>query len=74
MTTFCRDCQHVHEATRKSPPYRWLCVKHKRLEGSGFVDPDYWAKHEPYLRCVDVNGGACPLFKERIPGQLEAEI
>lgn len=65
MTTFCKDCDYVAEDTRKRHPSQWLCLKHKRLEGHGFVDPDYWAEHEPYLKCVNVNGGACPLFEPR---------
>jgi hypothetical protein len=63
--TFCHDCEHVSDETRKRSPHGWLCLKHKRLEGQGFVHPDYWSNEEPYLRCKDVNGGLCPLFEKR---------
>lgn len=63
--TFCRDCDHVVEDTRKRSPHQWLCGRHKRLEGQGFVDPDLWIETDPFLRCKDVNGGACELFDPR---------
>ena len=68
--TYCRDCQNVESGTRKQPPYRWRCLKHPRLEGFGFVTPDLWDDEPPFLRCVDVNGGACVLFERLLPGQM----
>ncbi|MNF00184.1 hypothetical protein D3C87_1367430 [compost metagenome] len=63
--TFCTDCEFVVAESRKRSPSGWLCLKHKRLEGQGFVDPKFWSNEEPYLRCKDVNAGACPLFEKR---------
>lgn len=63
--TWCRDCDHVVEDTRKRNPTQWLCSRHKRLEGQGFVSPEWWTDQEPFLRCKDVNGGLCPLFEQR---------
>jgi hypothetical protein len=63
--TFCRDCDHVVEDTRKRSPHQWLCGRHKRLEGQGFVDPDLWIEMEPFLKCSVVNGGICLLFEPR---------
>lgn len=63
--TFCRDCDHVVEETRKRSPHGWLCAKHKRLEGQGFVDPGLWIELEPFLKCSAVNGGLCLLFEPR---------
>lgn len=63
--TFCRECDHVVEETRKRGPHQWLCGLHKRIEGQGFVDPEWWVENEPFLKCVNVNGGACPLFEPR---------
>lgn len=71
--TFCRDCDHVAEDSRKRHVSQWLCLRHKRLEGQGFVDPDYWADQEPYLKCRDVNGGLCPLFSPRREGKEAAQ-
>lgn len=66
MTTYCLACDHVHKGSVKLPPYRWLCMKHPRLnEGYGFVTPDTWDNAPPYLFCKDVNAGACPLYEER---------
>lgn len=71
MTTLCETCDHVHAETRKKSPQSWLCVKFKRIEGHGFVAPKFWAEHEPYMRCVGINGGACPLWKALRDGQQE---
>lgn len=60
--TFCTQCDNVVAETRKRHPSGWLCIRHKRLEGMGFVNPEYWSNDEPYLKCKDVNSGACPLF------------
>lgn len=65
MTTFCVDCRHVHEDSRKRSPTQWLCSRHKRLEGMGFVHPQYWTNEEPFLKCNAVNAGACPLFEPK---------
>lgn len=61
--TYCRDCDNVVEDTRKRMPYQWLCRCFPRVEGGGFVDPEKWVKDEPFMRCTDINGGDCPLFK-----------
>jgi hypothetical protein len=62
--TVCIRCQHVVEYTRRMPPYRWLCEKHRRGgDGFGFVTDTDWDDKPPYLFCKDVNGGFCPLFE-----------
>mgnify|MGYP001607881414 CR=1 FL=1 len=63
--TFCRDCEWVVAESRKRSVMQWLCMRHKRLEGQGFVHPEYWAESEPFLRCKDVNGGLCELFEPK---------
>lgn len=63
--TYCINCDNVAEDSRKRDPWYWLCTKHPRLEGFGFVTNTTWDRAPPYLRCVDCNGGACPLYKER---------
>lgn len=63
--TFCEDCENIVESSRKLAPRLWLCAKFKRLEGIGFVTRNVWAEHEPYMRCVGINGGDCPLFEAR---------
>lgn len=60
--TYCIACDNVEAGSRKQPSYRWLCRAHKRLFNDGFVDPSSWSNAEPFLRCRDVNAGACPLF------------
>ena len=62
MATHCAECDYVHAGSRKEQPWRWMCVKHKRLGGYGFVIGEAWETAPPYLHCKDVNGGACPLF------------
>jgi hypothetical protein len=63
--TFCEECDWVHTDSRKQHPGRWLCVQHRRVPGGSFVAPKGWVEHEPYLRCVNVNGGMCLLFEPR---------
>jgi len=64
--TPCETCDNVHMDTRKKPPYQWMCVRFPRVEGMSAVAPTTWAGHEPYNRCVNINLGYCPVFKERI--------
>lgn len=59
--TWCADCDHVLD--RKRHPAHWICIKFPRLEGGGFVAPKVWVDQEPYMRCVGINGGACPMFQ-----------
>lgn len=68
--TFCSECDHVYPETRKKLPVYWLCMKHPRLEGMGFVAPNLWVEMEPYQRCVGINGGKCPCFSLVRNGQL----
>ena len=63
--TFCEQCDFVHPDSRKRAPRYWLCVKFPRLEGQGFVAEKAWAEHEPFMRCVGINGGACPVFQQK---------
>lgn len=63
--TFCEACDNVVAETRKRNPNSWLCSKFPRVEGQGFVAPNWWAENEPFQRCVNINGGACPLFEPR---------
>ena len=67
--TICADCRNLSRH-KSAPPWRWLCIRHKRAEGFGFVTREYW-DDAPYLRCADVNGGFCPLFEKRAETELE---
>ncbi len=67
--TACEDCDNVHAETRKQSPARWVCVRFPRLEGMNAVAPKYWVDAEPYMRCVGINGGHCPMFTPRRDGQ-----
>jgi len=71
MPTFCKDRDNVDSESRKRVPSQWLCSKFKRLEGHGFVDPEKWAEMEPFMKCRDINGGACPLWSPRRAGQQD---
>jgi hypothetical protein len=63
MITFCEDCDNVESSTRSRNPNSWICLKFPRKDGHGFVSETWWSRNEPYMRCVGINGGACPLFK-----------
>lgn len=71
--TLCEECDNVHPETRKRSPTSWLCVKFPRLAGQGFVAPRVWTDQEPFMRCVGINGGKCPMFKSARNGQLEMD-
>ena len=60
--TVCENCKHCDSSAKHSA--YWLCMKHKRADGFGFVTTDKWDDKEPYLYCRHVNGGYCPLFEE----------
>ena len=64
MITICSRCANCSRVNRNDPPWRWTCLAHKRMDGFGFVTEDTWDGFPPYLYCRDVNGGACPLYKE----------
>jgi hypothetical protein len=67
--TLCEDCDHVIR-DKNTPPFRWLCCKHKKLEGFGWVTRTTWDNGEPYARCSQINHGACPNFVKASPGQM----
>lgn len=65
--TRCELCEFRHEGTAKRPPWRWLCMKHLDLPWGKYVKEDgTWEPgFDPYLRCVSVNGGSCPLYQPK---------
>lgn len=65
MITACEDCDHVAPDTRRQSPTRWVCLKFPRIEGFSPVAPKAWVDAEPYMRCVGINGGLCPVFAPR---------
>lgn len=67
--TYCSECDNVIRE-KNAPPYRWMCAKHQRHEGFGFVTPTTWDNAPPYLFCKDTNGGRCPLYVKATPGQM----
>lgn len=69
--TACEDCDNVHPDTRKQSPARWVCMRFPRVEGLSAVAPKAWVDAEPYMRCVGINGGLCPVFQKRRDGQKE---
>lgn len=64
MITLCENCANVESVSRKYSPTQWLCTRFPRIEGMGFVAPHIWAQKEPFMKCRDINGGACPLFEQ----------
>lgn len=69
--TYCETCDNVYAATRKQNPSQWLCVKFPRLEGQGYVARQAWVEQQPYMRCVGINGGFCPLWAPVRNGQRD---
>ena len=64
MSVFCEDCDHLHSDRKKHPAY-WMCLKHKRAEGFGFVTKTKWDSFPPYMYCQHINSGLCPLYEPR---------
>ncbi len=71
--TFCNDCDNVTEASRKSPPWYWQCIKFPRLDGFGFVTTEEWDNKPPYGYCHKINHGICPCFEPRRNGEVNAK-
>ena len=69
--TYCIACAHVYKEGKNDPPWRWMCVKHPRGDGFGYVTPGTWDNAPPYLFCKDVNSGCCPLYEAAAPGQMK---
>lgn len=63
--TYCDDCCHMRKPAKSAPPWNWFCGRHPRLEGFGWVTKTEWDEAVPFLKCVNVNGGACPLFEQK---------
>jgi hypothetical protein len=61
---WCEDCDHLH-SDRSGHPRYWMCMKHKRSEGYGFVVRGTWSKFSPYMYASDINDGFCPLFERK---------
>ena len=72
---FCEECDHVFREYAAAPEYLWLCLKHPREHGHGFVSRTIRDGNlPPYLRCKDVNGGYCYLFKPKADGQTNLQL
>ena len=63
--TPCETCENVHLDTRRVSFERWACVKFPRLPNMSPVAPNAGTGNPPYMRCVGINGGYCPLYVER---------
>jgi hypothetical protein len=70
--TYCERCANVYRLDRRDPPWRWMCIRHRRMEGFGFVTTGTWDDAPPYLYCRDVNGGQCPLYEPLEPEPTES--
>ncbi len=63
--TYCVDCDNLSEIQSGHPRY-WMCLKFPRLiEGFGHVTKNGWDKAPPYMFCININGGNCPLFEPK---------
>jgi hypothetical protein len=65
QVTWCDTCRHVEAVSRKQSAYYWLCHKHPRIGGFGFVAPEAQTNSPPFLFCRHVNGGRCPLYEKQ---------
>lgn len=64
--TICTHCEHMHPASPKDSPRFAMCMKFPRkTRPEGFVTEDKWDDRGPYMYCVFINGGDCPLFEPK---------
>lgn len=69
--TYCSECDNVQNP--KDHWARWLCVKFPRLVEAGFVTKEY-RETDLYMRCKDINGGSCPMFKPKATNQINIPL
>lgn len=73
--TYCEECDWVLKEYATAAEYLWLCMKHPRMDGHGFVSKTIRDGNlPPYLRCKDVNGGYCYLFKPKATTQTNLPL
>lgn len=64
--TQCESCDYRHAISENRPPWRWLCSRFPRLPWADDIDKDgKWTGFDPYMTCVGINGGLCPLYEPR---------
>ena len=67
LTVYCEKCEHhcVPYPSAKDKPWSHICLKHRRVDGYGYVVENYtW--EPPYRRCDAMNpDGMCPLWEEK---------
>lgn len=44
------------------------------IEGFSPVAPKAWVDAEPYMRCVGINGGLCPVFAPRKQPKEQSDV
>ena len=70
--TRCENCEHLHPTSRGERRERTaLCMAHPKLVRADLVFNGIIDKDTPFMRCIDINGGACPMYKPRIVGESE---
>ena len=61
MPTDCETCDLRHAVSKNRPPWRWICSHHPRLPWWDEIDDEgKWTGFDPFMRCIDINGGMCP--------------
>lgn len=73
MITLCKNCEYLHPDTNKRHEKYWLCMKCPRIETDNFLT-DEKRITEPYMYCIGINGGKCPMYKPKRTTQKELEV
>ena len=66
--TYCSECEFRFVVAKGDPPYRWLCLQHKRADAASFVDRSILI-NAPYAPCRLVNFGYCKLYEPARGGE-----
>ena len=59
----CENCEYLHSERKRSPRY-WMCLMFPRIDVGNFVTKEERLT-DPYMYASQINGGNCPLYKER---------
>lgn len=67
--TNCATCDWLHATCirEKWRPEWWVCAAHPDLRHRANINPmtGEWKGLAPFMRCANINGGACPMYRER---------
>lgn len=65
MPTYCSECENCRKDSKSAPEYTWTCRQFPRLEQGFLARTLRDSNLPPYMHCNRINGGMCPLWKQK---------